>query len=397
MCNFYEYLAMLEKVFAGSTMKVLLLVVLSVAYPLLADQGAALTAPMLVCFSSEHQLREFAKVINLFNRSTLKSLGVSPRKFELMINAGENLVFVTRFIRGRYTEENLALLEQSCCEVAAERYKEQMKLVLAVGGIPSEFKKWFCGVVYIGGTDDCTVDAGRDKLVREIIYQLEGQGLETILQNTGSNAELGEVYLFHGVAELLMRFLYQKENDIERLTEIDEDIWIALEAINHEWEYADNPQSYVEAFRRLLMAATEWLPEKICDRLELSSEDAKCVDDLMFYDDLFYYFNQADFFDICKPLLQGISFNYLRRQLADAGLLITEGCKRSYWSKETELVTVYGAIIRKRLVKINRALHDRDGEPTFLELVEMKGENSYEEDNGNFRPYGRYIEGSESR
>lgn len=394
MCNFYDYWIMLEKTFASSTMKVVLLMMLSVIYPVFADRGLMFTSPILVCLSSDYQLRAFVKVLDIFGLSSIKTLAVSPKKFETLMNAGGHPTFITRFIKSRYTEENLALLEQSCCELNKRKYSDKLRIVLTIGGVPSEYLKWFAGSIYINGNERGMIKSGQDYLARKIIRLLETQELEMVPPCQGSSNEQGEVNIFHHVSELLLSFLYKNESDKEMLSAIEEEIQLALEAIEHEWEHADSPHSYVEAFRRLLLAATEWLPTNICNRFELNAEDMIKIGSMIFYDDEFYYLNQEDFSDICQPLLQGVSLIYIKRQLADAGLLVAEGRKRSYWTKETELVTVYGAVIRKRLVKLKREQIDRDGEPMFLELIKMKGE----ENNGADEDWsdGRYLEDSEN-
>jgi len=143
----------------------------------------------------------------------------------------------------------------------------------------------------------------------------------------------------------------------------------ALDRIVDEWESADDPEAYVTAFRRILHENAEELPDMF-DRERFPEDTIKENDEVLLYDGIYYYLPSKLLRELCQKIG---SISYVKVQLASAGALVSEGDKRSYFTKKVEIMTLNGKIIRKRLAKILREKVDNPFGLSLKEILEKGG------------------------
>lgn len=393
MSELWEYMDKLIANFNDSAMTVFMMQLLSVIYPVLAEQGKHFTAPLLICFNTKSALEMFCEVLRIFDAMPVKTLAIMPKDLKKLLDKRGGTVLILKFVLGRYTKENLMQIEAACSDSYPIQYLQNLKIVLSVGGIPYEWKEHFAGVIYISG--NAASDFSKEKS-NEVVRKFLSYFIQRINNEREHEVYFKTIYeefnIFHHVGDLISSFVYSTGVEKRDAIEMEKQITRTLEIIEREWSGASDPDSYAEAFRRLLISSAEWLPSKICDRMEVTGEYVNQIDQIIFYDEKNYYLTQENFNQICTTFEMNTSSNYLKQQLADAGMLQTEGKARMYYSKEIEIVTAYGQILRRRRVVLSRKKIDKDGELTFRELMEMKGEDENNEfDINEIRSDGRYI------
>ena len=141
--------------------------------------------------------------------------------------------------------------------------------------------------------------------------------------------------------------------------------------------FRSDPQLYAIAFRKAIFAKSEILPP-IFDRCHFTGMDLLNDKNIMLFDERFYYMPEPIFREICESIRKA-DLNYIKSQLVAAGVLISEGKGRSYYTKQTEVVTVYGYVIKIRLVKLVRESIDMTGELSLKEMLEIREESEYVE------------------
>lgn len=374
MSDLREYIGILEDIFGDSAMVVLILQVARVVYPMLASRGIALEAPIAILVQDKLQLRSIMEILNIFGEPKVKSLTVPPKEFVRSISQDNYGLVLIKFAEGRYTDENLQAIVDKC----AESDNDQMPVlfaVLSVGGITGSYADYFSGFIYLQSKEYFEITDVGELVIRHVISMIvDTQSYQQYqIQNYLGIIEESELAIFLIAAEYLKDFIRIQHYNRYETDDLERKIDSALESISSEWSCPDNLGNYVEAFRKLLVDATAWLPPHICETTALEGIDIERIDQTIFYDDKYYYIKHSDFCDICKPLTYQISINYLKAQLVAAGVLSSEGGNRNYRTIVIDLVTVYGYIIKKRMIKVRRSCIDRDGEPTILDLLDMKG------------------------
>ncbi len=362
--------------FGESAMAVLLLQILLSIYPPLASAGAELSAPLGVVVCNEEHLRKVVRALTIFGTPRIISMLKTPKEFKKSISEGNYPFKLFQFARGRYTDGNMEELLAKYDEVGTN-YVPEIYVIFFIGGIPPKYADSCAGVVFLHDGSERQIPSPSDaeSIMGSIICFLirRQEYFENKSYGMGEMLMLPDMYAICSAAYLLQQFVDDYGGDKDEQDFFAHKINEALDQFSREWYGSEDPMVYVEAFRKQTISALSDLSVSVCNRLEVGADILDRVETTVFYDDMNYYMPRDIFDGICNPICSSISLDYLKAELSEAGLLVVEEGKRKYYTKETELVTVYGAIIRKRLVKLRRKLFDRDGEPTILDLLDTEG------------------------
>jgi len=376
---FDEHFKELEGLYGEDAMRMLLLETTAATYPLLTRFQAAIHAPLAVIVDGEYQ--QVARNLKGFVVSGIVSLNEPPKEIKRQIAHLEYGLAVFTFVKGRYTRENLETLCSLCSRMNEDIGKQVLMIVLAAGDVPKEFVNDFAGFVYVKGASCSGNKSSGDcqRFFRELItFVLENmKEVRYELRNLPQQQEDGLRVICAAAAILRIVLKYEDISDGERGEYLDRLGWVK-DVIMNEWQDDDDPEAYVSVFCRLLNKAIDWLPP-VEECSKISDKTIEDPDDVVLYDDKFYYIPRTLFEEICSPLLNQASLNHIKRKLSDAGVLISKGTDRNYRTKQIELVGGHGRKIKKRFVKLSRNQIDRTGELTFWEKLKAREEEEYEE------------------
>lgn len=147
-----------------------------------------------------------------------------------------------------------------------------------------------------------------------------------------------------------------------------------MEILTTDFDYLRiDDQEIRNQFRRMLFNAVKDIP-KIIDREKVPSEDIENLDKLPLYDRNYYYIPETMLREICKSWTETISFTSLKSLLKSAGLIITQGNKRKYFTVKVQAVTVYGNTKLPHAVKIPRVNIDQLVQLSWAETIQAKGD-----------------------
>lgn len=374
----------LQGEFEGNEIKVIILMTLAVLYPLFAKLGFNLVGPLAIVVNSERQFRKLLDMLDGFKTHKIMSTAGQPKKVEKHLIAAKYGTVFFRFAEGRYTISNLKEIAADSQKIELNIENMALNFIIADKEIPHGYQEFFAGIIYIGESPGPrkSVDLSGEEFFRKIVSYAVSHIPE--IKNAGEwkMSELMDDSLLpiFVAAEVLKLFIRTEKLKFEEVKELDQKIEHVLKEIEEEWQEADDPQAYAIAFRKAIFANSQMLPP-IFDRCHFTEMNLLNDKELMFFDDRFYYMPEPVFCEICQSIKKA-DINYIKSQLVAAGVLISEGKGRSYYTKRTEIVTVYGYVIKIRLVKLARERIDTTGELTLQEMVEMRKE-------------GEDVEGSE--
>lgn len=361
----------------------LLLITMATAYPILAEKAGGFSLPVAICFQNEEQMRDFAALFRFFGVPPIKTLAEPPKAVIATIGEARGGVVLYRLLCGRYTEENLQSIANAMGVIEYGNPCMNLHIVMAEKNIPACYREFFSGFIFMAPTSNETekkLIKKRNVFQRALIeYVIEiGQKDLPVDDYETENFE-PDMKIFLAARHLLMNFLRDYCHGENESGQFGEALLESVEKIEREWSYAGEAESYAEAFRNLLLEESTRLSSEMLNRLAVQGKDMDKMGEAIFYDNEAYYFYLTDLERICRPLLKSVSFDYLKNQLVDAGILVAEGRRRLYYTKKIEIVTEYGFVVQKRLSKIKRDKIDLPGELTFLEkMIQRRKENDSE-------------------
>lgn len=359
--------------FEGNEIKIILMMTLVAIYPLLAKLGFSLAGPIAIVVNSERQLSKLLDLLDAFRVHVTISIAEQPKKVEKHLMSAKYGCVFFRFAEGRYALSNLKEIVATGQRIERIIHNINLSIVLAVKEMPKSYAENFAGIVYIKEsprTGKFTELSGEGFFRKIIPYALNHI---PEIKNAGEwkrTEEDDPLFAILAAAEALKLFIRTEKLGLEEVKELDQKIEDVLTEIRDEWWEADDPQAYAAAFRKSLFRNEDILPP-IFDREHFTGMDLKNERNLMYFDGDFYYMPEPVFRKICEKIRRA-DVNYVKSQLVAAGLLISEGKERSYYTKQTEIITVYGYIMKIRLVKLVREKIDLPGELSLQERIEMR-------------------------
>lgn len=134
--------------------------------------------------------------------------------------------------------------------------------------------------------------------------------------------------------------------------------------------HADTDLSSV--LRLLLNEAVE-AGLRVVHRNELLGDDVKALEDIMLFDDAFYYISETEFSRVCYTLTSYMSKNQIKAELAEVGVIVGSGGrdgKRGYNTIKLPICGVYGNRMTPRMIRLCREKLDVAGEEELWQIAE---------------------------
>lgn len=375
--GFWLFYQELKDEFGEGTIPTLLLLLLTTTYPLLAELGFKILSPVCVLVESERIMLKLAEIITGFAETHMLTLSEQPGKVEEYLRSSRYGILLFRFAAGRYTRQNMEAILSDCQSLGRPINEETIKVIVSMGSIPKDYADLVEGVIFIKSNEK-GINIGKAQ-VKEFLYPW----IKFCLGHIPEIKKAGRKWSLHNqsgcclqlTAEILLCFLqtedHLSEDEEQRLTL---ELQAHMKQIEEEWQNAEEPEAYAKAFQRELYASSK-LFLKALDREHLEGNDIPDIEESLLFDERFYYLKNDKFEELCKTLNENVGFSYVKCQLANAGVIVCGGGDRKYFTQQTELVTVYGGIIQRRLVKIYRSKIDGIGEVPLKDYLLMtKGE-----------------------
>lgn len=342
-------------------------------YPVLAEAGIVFDAPLLCVVEEETAVRELCLALTPFEEAmNIVSLASFPKVFNQSYEKDHYGVHFFRYERGRYTDINIERVVTECNSIKAGIENQRLTVIIATAA--SIVKPLKCaGRIYFDSIPplhykvaytDMLLGAllqDGDEIMRNVKRHMEStDGVEDVLEASWM--------IFH---DILSIFLAVKKISIKAVL-LDS---IYAELLEH-WEASENTETYVMVLYRALREGLNDIPD-VYERKSIDPEMEEAIDNAVFYDETAYYFPDHMLQELCRRYMDKINYNFLKMKLAEAGILACEGASRMYYTKQVDLLTTKGKIIRKRRVKLLRDHLDHLDEFSLLEYLQMRGGESY--------------------
>lgn len=348
-----------------------LLQALILSYPLLAEKGFKLNKPIALISETEKEQQILWSNLSFFPKEQkLIPLTVKPKELEQHWTKAEYGVFYCSYTRGRYTSQNLARLLEKSQMIGTEIENQKLILIFSVGCLQKEAEVE--GSLYFANLSE-GIEINIKEFVQYLIknensvMSIVKEGLENVQENFA---------ILDAAKNILENFLV-REIPAEEIPKFLKRTSFYKEKVYGAWEETENPEMYAIALNRTIGENADLLPP-VLPRERIEAQDMEWIDKAIFYDDEAYYLPEQFFHMICEKHISSTNTTYIKAKLAEAGVLVAEGRTRKYFTKKIEVVTVYGAIIKARRMKILRKKFDCYGEFTLQELSLMREEETYE-------------------
>lgn len=379
---FYNYLKSLANQFSTTDFQKILIANIGIRlYPLFCAKGIRFTEPVGLVADSNAQLKKICNELAGFadTKRAYASLDMKKSELETLYRSNEYELFYVDYYGGNKCEENLRYLRTLCHSPRNERC---ISFVGFCGFVPEEITDCLAGTLYIQAPTISRPHAGERDLRHEftsfllhyaqknqnsIFREIERQtASDDFFQNEGNMG-----YRFFTAAHSVFRLILEDSKEQRNTLQIPLDHVITQ--LSEEFEPVETDiQETENQFRRMLFSSIENIPQ-IVNREKVSSEDMENLGNLPMYDSNYYYLPEATLREICKPWAETFSFTKLKNLLKSAGLIVTQGSKREYFTVKVQAVAVYGNIIQTRAAKIPREKIDQPGQLSWAEAIQAKG------------------------
>ncbi|MCD8013885.1 MAG: hypothetical protein LUG99_12050 [Lachnospiraceae bacterium] len=367
-----------------NTTLAILLHATAIFYPLLADYGAAVDAPILVYLKDESAFQDFVEGIG-GKMHEIHTTGDLPKEIRRLFANEKRATYFFRFSCSRYVEENLQQIQiasQSISDVGVR----SLVFIIATKPVPEKYFRYFAGNILLQKMDTENFSEYRAKEAELIAAAVSGQNMiRERIREISEHDEDGTGVFPATVAclEVALRIAGFDSSKFESFVDTAESI---IQNIRDHWELSGNPDAYVVAFRN---AFVQWIDlidtlPVLLDRRKVEGREIQLIGEAIFYDEVNYYLPMDVFYSICAPMVADVGINYAKNQLVSAGLLTADSGVRNYFTRKLEVVTVYGILYRVRRVCLDRYKLDGDMEWSFLELIQSKERGTRNAETGDY-------------
>lgn len=353
-------------------------------YPLLAFQGIEFQKPVGIVADSEMFAKQLFSELAGFAGRQYYSLALKKTQIQAAFLDSENEMISFYFSKGKVCEGNLEYL------TALMQLEKDSRCLVTVwfnGVIPEGMAEYLSGVIYLTGDafkysvalekqEDFTrflighIEKNHSNILYEAKKIIDSCVYPDIL--TGEDA----IPLFL-VAEIVLKMMF--EDFIKRKETIEKLEKSLLEAVKNLCQRFDCLQEsdpiWEEQFRHLLYHAAKDIPE-IYNRAKIPDSEFEMANELVLFDEKFYYFSDVILRKVCQPWLSTISIVEVKNNLCDAGVILAEKNSRQSFSPKITVTAQDGRAKSIRKIKIFREKIDMVGNLTWREMVLVKEENN---------------------
>ena len=345
-------------------LKLLFLRLLVFTYPVLAEAGFVFDAPLLCVVEDDATVQKlYLELVPFKETESMVSLAALPKTINKNYEKANYGVHFFRYEKGRYTKINIERVMAECGSIRAGIENQQLTVIIATAANIVESLKcagriYFDGITSISYKEECTKAL--------VFYFLEKE--DEIMRNVRKNVSpAGDTNSVLEAFWIIFRQLIAGSS-LAGMSILDS----MYAGLMDEWETFENAETYVIMLYRAIRKGLHNLPN-IHDRKRVDLKEEQDVEDAVFYDAAAYYFPDHILQDLCQDYMENIDYHFLKLKLAEAGVLVCEGSSRMYYTKQIELLTMGGRVIRKRRVKIRRNQLDSMDEFSLLEYWQMQG------------------------
>lgn len=387
--NEYEnYFAEMNKMYKSEEeLKILIIKAAVMIYPLVAEMDGGISKPIAIIAESKEKIQQIFSQIRGFSPNTLDLLLMNKNEIKKIYTENEYEQFLILYQERKKCRENFQYVV-SLNEVT--NWRKTILFVGFCGGVPSECFEDVTGQIYVEpaaiyGEDRMQKEENVARFLLRYIEQRQHEifaklyNIDDSVENWNHMKTAGEKLFV--MAQVILKKIfheicvnpkerYERESLLDKITERMLCDFEITENYDDMWE---------EQFQNLLKKSSDKI-FKAVDRNRMYARDIERIDELLIYDSQFYYLSENLLREICESWLEGISFSNLRNVLTNAGIIVTEGRERRYYTVKLSIVTEYGGIIYPRVVKIPRNKIDRYGELSLYEMLSVE-ENLYDESN----------------
>ncbi len=354
-----------------------LVVTVSVLYPVLADVGAYLHAPMLIRTDTQ-SCEAFTSLFRSLGIAKIFDLGKNPHQFEGDVRgAFDDQILVFRYRQSRYISENMQTVLTFCVEETTSRETQALTVILADRRVSPSVQDSVSGEIHPGELSNESVPYYKElwKTLVDTILREQGWFLNRLGKEIIDNGDRN-IPVFKAATECLSLVYRQMRDDdplFESLRETVENHEALLSQIYDAWDgEADTEyctyifaQGLIDLFTTRSMTAVKRFGE-------CSHEMIDDLYSLVIYDDSAYYFSEDLFSEICSGLPDDVDSEDIKEGLSEGGVLIIEKRGNSvYYSKKTTIGLIDGTSERPRLMKLDRQAIDKLSNFNLLELIDI--------------------------
>lgn len=341
-------------------------------YPLVADFGAAVDAPILVYVEDESAFQDFVEGAG-GKMHEVPSTGDLPKVIRREFANEKRATYFFRLSYSRYVEENLQRLEIVSQSVSDDGVRPLI-FVMATRPVQEKYFRYFSGNIFLQKMKTENLSEYQVKESELIDAAVSGQNMiHERIRKISEHDEDGSSVFTASMAclEVALEIAGVDTAFVRSFTDAAER---TITIIRDQWDLSGNPDAYVEAFRNTFARQIERMDTlpAFLDRGKVSSSEIPLIGEACFYDDTNYYLSEGFFCHICASVAADVGINYVKSQLVSAGLLIANSGVRNYFTRKLEVVTVYGMVYRVRRVCLDRQKLDDEMEWGILDLIQSK-------------------------
>lgn len=367
---FEKFYTELKECSADAT-KILLLMLLAVFYPFVAEIGFSVMLPIVIILESESEISRMLNWLDCFDIQKSVSASAKPKEIERALSSIQYGNAFFTLDNGRYTLENLQQISSSSRKMERGIEKQKMVVFFAVKEVPQKFEDFLEGTVFINEKIRITENGKvlRKEFIHDLVSFCMSHVSEIKNESDRENGKYGEDFsVFHVVGILLKIYLKTQCMTCNEIEKYEREVDSTVEKIIEDWEEVSDPEIYAEIFRKILYENSERIGGAF-DRKKPFKYHFENTDEVIFFDDEFYYFSVELFHSLCKRIG---NVRYIGAQLVSSKVVFDEGKKRRYFTGKIEIINEKGEIERRRLVKIAREKIDDPYGLSFEEILRQE-------------------------
>lgn len=369
--------------------KILILKIMILIYPLLKEQGVGIGAPVALVVDSINIMESIMHDLNGVTNGRLSSTSVSQTEMRKNLEEIEYELVTMAYIKSQNSIPNLQILQAACQTGSIQDGQfSVLPVIFFIGAIAEDAKEFVAGQMCITPRPNVLMLSLCDRsngveftqmLIRYICADWAAVKLETnrLFKEEDYQKSVGETpgaeMFFVAVKILELLLESQGYPCTETKSIISQCQNILLDIING-WHIISDSSAWLDILHNSLQQSSASMPG-ILNRHHVPAGAIDKIDLWPLYDEEFYYLPSKMFDELMTTMSQSISTKDIKGLLVEKGILVGEGRSRQYFTVKVPIVTEYGAMLEPRKLRLRREWLDLDGGLTWREKIEINAES----------------------